>query len=127
MLRPDIFAGIKQPDNLACLLVRSRNVRALMRVAMQARERKIVEGGLASVLACNHVVDTKRFVRWRSNMAIFASGSGTLTDVGESLDSRITGFQRNSRVRLQNRQKVRDVQIAIQFGALLTRESAGRG
>jgi len=81
MLRPDIFAGIKQPDNLACLLVRSGNVRALMRVAMQARERKIVEGGLASVLACNHVVDAKRFVRWRSNMAIFPSGSGTLTDL----------------------------------------------
>src|SRR5690348_16269126 len=81
MLRPDIFAGIKQPDKLACLLVRSRDVRALMRVAMQARERKIVEGGLASVLACNHVVVAKRFVRWRSNMAIFASGSGTLTDL----------------------------------------------
>lgn len=59
MLSPVIFAGIKQPDKLTLLLVRSRDVRPLERVAMQAGKRKIIERRFAAVLACNHVVDAK--------------------------------------------------------------------
>ncbi len=59
MLCPPIFAGIKQPDKLARLLVRSRDVRPLVRVTVQARERKIIKCGLAAVLACNHMIDAK--------------------------------------------------------------------
>ena len=77
-----------------------------------------------------------RAITWSLQNALYAGGAiwqyshrapARSRTCWRSLDSRITGFQRNSRVRLQNRQKVRDVQIAIQFGALLTRESAGRG
>lgn len=39
--------------------------------------------------------------------------------VGESRDSRVTGFQSNARIRLQDRQKVRDMQIAVHFGAFI--------
>ncbi len=85
MFCPDIFAGIKQPDKLARLLIRSRDVRPLVRVAMQAGERKIINRGLAAVLACNHVVDAKGFVGRRSDMAVLASGSGTLTDLSANL------------------------------------------
>lgn len=85
MLCPAIFAGIKQPDKLARLLVRSRDVRTFVRVAMQTGEGKVVKRGLAAVLACNHVVDAKGFVGRRSDMAVFASGTSTLTDLPANL------------------------------------------
>ena len=81
MLLPVVFAGIKQPEKLACRPVHSRHVWALMCVAMQAREGKIVQDRLAAVLACNYVIKAKGFVRGRSDMAVLASRSGPLTDL----------------------------------------------
>jgi hypothetical protein len=52
-----------------------------MRVAMQAREGKIVKDGLAAVLAGNYVINAKSFVRGRSDMAVLASRSGALADL----------------------------------------------
>lgn len=61
-------------------------------------------------------------------MAVLASGSGTLTDLSANLAIHESpGFQRNSRIRLQDRQKVRDVKIAVHFGAFLARQRARRG
>ena len=48
---------------------------------MQAREGKIVRGGLAAVLACNYVINAKGFVRGMSDMAVLASRSGALADL----------------------------------------------
>jgi hypothetical protein len=56
-----------------------------VRVAMQARERKIVRRGLAAVLACDHMIDAKSSVGRGSDMAVLASGSGPLTDVSANL------------------------------------------
>ena len=56
-----------------------------MRVAMQAREGKIVKDGLAAVLACNYVINAKGFVRGRSYMAVLASRSGALADLSAKL------------------------------------------
>ena len=85
MVGPVIFAGIKQPHKLTRLLVGSRDVRSLVRVAMQARERKIIKRCPAAVLACNYMVDAKGFVGRGSNMAVLASGTGTLTNVSANL------------------------------------------
>jgi hypothetical protein len=52
-----------------------------MRVAVQAREGKVVERGLAAVLACNNVINAKGFVGGRSDLAVLASCSGALADL----------------------------------------------
>lgn len=77
--RPVAVNPIKvAPDHAKCSV---HDVRTLVRVAMQARERKIVKRGLAAVLACDHMIDAKGFVGRRSNLAVLASGSGPLTDL----------------------------------------------
>ena len=80
MVLPDLSSWMVQRDNLVSVIVNTGKVRAFVKAASVASERKIVGIVAAAVLARNDVVDMKR-AKWRvtlSQPAVFAAMAGAL-------------------------------------------------
>ena len=60
MVAPSVLARVEKPDEVPSCRIMPGDVRALMPVAVQASQGKIVEGGGTSMLVRDYVVDVKR-------------------------------------------------------------------
>lgn len=59
MVRPGVSSGMKEMDYFASLRIPSGEVRALVLVAVHAREGKVLQNGFAAVLASHDVIDVE--------------------------------------------------------------------
>ena len=83
---PPIQPWVKEPNKLSGLWICSRDVRALVAIAVQTREGEVIENTQAPMLACNDVVDVKRQgVQGGWKVAILTSISGPLADLRDNV------------------------------------------
>lgn len=60
MVAPSVLAWVEKPDEVASCRIMPGDVRALMPVAVEAGQGKIVDGRGTSMLARDDVIDVKR-------------------------------------------------------------------
>ena len=83
---PLVRARMEESNELPSPRIRSRDVRAFVPVAVEAGEGEILEDGLASMLACNYVIDVKgQTIDVSGKVTILASVLGTLPNFPNSI------------------------------------------
>jgi len=81
MERPRIASWIEKLNDFACDGIHGGNVRAFPPVAVEAGQRKVLNGSRPTVLSCNHMI---RFMCYHEDFwqeAIFTKVSGSNSDL----------------------------------------------
>ena len=82
MIAPSVLAWVEKPDEAASGHITPGDVRALVPVAVEAGQCKIVDGRGTAMLTRHNVIDVKwQWRNGRRQMAVFATTFGSLPDL----------------------------------------------
>jgi hypothetical protein len=128
VFRPVIGSRMKQADKLTRFWVKPRNVRPFDAIAMHASKGEILVLSWAAMLTSDDVIDLKwSGMEGGRQLTIFAPRVGSLPNLADKIRIQwayLLGrpLQRAARLRLHGRDEISDVDVAVEFGLLLTRQ-----
>jgi len=118
---------MEQTDNISGRGMPSRDVRSFMAIAVETGEREVVGVGCAAMLAGDDVVDVERQrVSRGRQLAVFATARSSLPHKPHEIGiHNLPATEGKPGFGLNHREQVTDMQVAVEFGALLVGQFAG--